>query len=927
MPPLATATPALSPVDFHLFTGLEVPDIITFVVSPQWCDRPQLYPRQATLLKVIFLRNDLLTDYDHLVIDEWEESFRRTGDNGIVPGIRQRMAALRLQGYEYFREVLLVLGRRAGKGYVSALAMAYVLWRFMAKGDPQKHYGIDRDKQMACFVYAGKKQQAVLNLWKDLIHIIRGGPCFAKYVSRPLGESLSVYAPHDFVRMRKLRDRGISTQLDMATFLIQPKEATLMSGRGPTAFMMGFDEMAHVVASSGSSRSAEEVYCLDPATKVLCADLIWRPISELEPGDKLVGFDEFAEPGKQRKLRESTVKAKWATRGEALRVHFDDGSSVVCSPNHRWFKVELSAKGEINNGKWIQAGYTTRIGSAGHPSHLKVGDHIRHIVDPWEVDDTRDGGWLAGILDGEGWVSSPKTSAFKVGIAQNPGLVLEKTKDLLKQHGFDFYQWNKHASRQTDCEQVEVRGIANVLRLLGQFRPERLLAKSAGSWQDKTPRGYTKFKTITEIEQLPEQDLIDIETTTKTFIAEGLVSHNSAATPALDQFKKDGFIIDPSSPWQMIGQFYANWKMCLEVDDKGEPEHPYMMFLQLASWEIYYDWETAHELPLLPDEFQGDLGEYIHEPKPGFIKLQGAFQEFDERMEKLEKANPETFKVERRSKWQAVTDSYLDPTKIAAMFDHDMPMVTEAKNLTTFYKGHADPSKVNDNFAVAIAHAETGEDGYIRCVFDYIHHWQPSEFPDHIIDYIELEDRLFDLVWGFKTDEFTFDQHNSAMPIQKLNQRVRKLGAPKRMMIFEQTATAPHNWERAEAFKVSLNQGWIKAPYYETAELELKFLQRKDTATMSKVVHQTTGPVIHDDVATTMMECVWKILGDQAASYTAGMLSDFKMGALAPGGFNAYARQEAQGNDVITKLRGSRGTAIRGGALNPARNPYRRGRR
>lgn len=648
--------PSLGPLDFHAWTGLEVPDPITFVLSPRWLNRPQLYPRQATLLKIIFLRNDLLTEYDHAVIDEWERSFRHTGDNGIVSGIRSRMEYLRSQGYRHFREVLLVLGRRAGKGYVSALAMAYVLWGFLAKGDPQEHYGVDRDKQLACFVYAGKKEQARENLWKDLVNVIQGATCFARYVHRPLGESLSVYAPHDFVRMKKLRDRGVYTDRDMASFLIQPKEATLMSGRGPAACMLAFDEMAHVVASSGSARSAGEVY----------------------------------------------------------------GSAV----------------------------------------------------------------------------------------------------------------------------------------------------------------------------------------------------------PALDQFKKDSFIIDPSSPWQQVGQFYENWQMCLAVDERGEPEHPYMMMLQLTSWDMYLDWEDAHLLPLFPEGHEGDLGEYAEGSYPALAPLRGAIQEYDERMAALERANPDTFAVERRSRWQSVVDAYLDPAKIAAMFDHSLEMTAHARNLTTFYKGAADPSIVNDHFAVAIGHAEEHEDGYLRCVFDYIHHWEPAEFDNHTIDYLFVTDRLFELVRDFGTDEFTFDAHNSAMPIQELRRRLRELRIPKRIEIFEKTPTAQTNWDRAECFKACLNQGWVVSPYYETAELELKFLQLKNG---NKVVHQDTGPVTHDDVATVMMEVVWTILGRQADALIHGALGDFKLAPMVPGGVNPYRRQEVP-EDVLSRLSPRRGAVVRAGGFNPARNPHRRGR-
>jgi hypothetical protein len=649
--------PTFSPLDFHLFTGLQVPDPITFALGERWLNRPQLYPRQATLLKVIFLREDLFTEYDYAVVQGWEESFRKTGNNGIVPDVLKRMRLLKSLGYFYFREVLLVLGRRAGKGYVSAIAMAYVMWRYMSKGDPQKHYGIDRDKQMACFIYAGKKEQARENLWKDLVNVIQGSTCFAPYMSKPLGESLSVYAPHDFVRMKKLRDRGIITERDMATFVIQPKEATLMSGRGPTSFMQGYDEMAHVV-NSGANRSAEEVY--------------------------------------------------------------------------------------------------------------------------------------------------------------------------------------------------------------------------------------------------------------------------GAATPALDQFKKDAFIVEPSSPWQMIGQFYTNWQHAIAIGEDGEPEYPELLMLQLASWEIYYDWEVAHQLPLFPEDFLGDLDEYVKEPHPQLQELQFAIQEYDDGMRKLEKSNPDTFKVERRSHWQATQDAYLDPDKITAMFRTDLEMRTEGI-LSVFYKGHADPASVNAHFGVAIAHMEDREDGFKRCVFDYIHHWSASDFPDNIIHYPTIGDHLFRLITGFKTDEFTFDQWNSIETIQRLMARVREEKIPKRIDIYEKTATNAHNWERAENFKVCLNQGWIEAPYYEQAELELRFLQLKN----GKVEKQDAGPVQTKDVADCLMEVVWTILGEQAHQWTKGALSNFKAGGTAPGGFDPYAREKKDENilGALSGLGRAQGALARGGGFSPARNPTANRRR
>jgi hypothetical protein len=592
----------LRPWDFTVWTGLDIPDPITFVTSPKWLDRAQIYPRQVTLLKVIFLREDLFTDYDYQVVGEWEDNFRRTGNNGIVPNILPRMRWLREMGYSWFREVLLVMGRRAGKGHISALAMAYVLWNYLAKSDPQKHYGVDRDKKLACFIYAGKKQQARENLWADLTNVILSGPCFTPYVSRPMGETLTVFAPGDFMKMRKRESRGIITAADQATFTIQPKEATMGSGRGPASFMQGYDEMAHQVSAGGAARSAEEIY--------------------------------------------------------------------------------------------------------------------------------------------------------------------------------------------------------------------------------------------------------------------------GAATPALDQFKKDAFIVEPSSPWQMIGQFYMNWEKCLEFDGNGDPTYPEMMMIQLTSWDIYEDWQHAHTMDLFPPDFLGDLKEYETEPHPRMMRLKGAIQEYDDAMKRLERANPETFAVERLSHWQATIDAYLDPRKIDNVFAQwrgETLQMNREGILSVFYKGHADPSLANANFGVAIAHPEQGDDGFTHCVFDYISHWDPADFPDSTIDYVQVEDELWDLIKDFKPDEFTFDQWNSASVIAQLKRKVYNHRFPKRVQIYEQTATVGHNWKRAENFKVAINQGWVHAPFYELAALELRFLQLKN----GKVEKQDTGPVTTKDVADcydcqmeVLTEHGWKLFKD-----------------------------------------------------------------
>jgi hypothetical protein len=652
---------SFDPTAIHqLFLGLEVPDPITFVVSPKYLNRPNLYPRQATLMKVFFLREDLFTAYDYQVVAEWDESYRTAKSSneqraaraaeladdpeadlaaevdGIMidaldqlreqallesnedaprmpltgsPDLLGRMRACKALGYQWFKEILLVMGRRAGKGHISAIAMAYVLWNYMAKGDPQEHYGVDRDKKLAALIFAGKRDQAKQNLWRDFVNVVTGGPCFAPYIADSLGEKLSVYAPNDFIRMEDMRRRGIKTAMDMASFHILPKESTVMAGRGPASFIIGFDEMAHVV-NSGANRSAGEVY--------------------------------------------------------------------------------------------------------------------------------------------------------------------------------------------------------------------------------------------------------------------------DASTPSLDQFGRDGFIVEPSSPWEMSGKFYDNWLRATQYEPDGTPTYANVMMIQLASWDIYLDWQIAHELPLFPEGFQGDNGEYADCEPPGFKPLKGAIQTFDEEMRKLEKADPDTFAVERRAQWATVLDAYLNPDKVESVFspwserpaEYGSPLIlpTTRGILAYTYKGHADPSSVNCRFGVALAHTEIDAEGRPHVVFDKIHYFDPADFPGHTIDYDEVEDWIWhEMIQPFAPDDFTFDQYQSVGSIQSLVKRTAKTRLPKKVNIWERTATNQINWKYAETFKAAINMGLVHAPEHEEGMLELKFLQKKPG--INRVDHPTIGPVQTKDIADAIMITTYALIGDWIEGY------------------------------------------------------------
>lgn len=296
-------------------TRSEVPDIIEFVTGPQWMDKPNLYPRQATMLKIITLRDDLFTDYDRRVIEEWTTGFRLRegvvadedtstmryeGDWGIPPDIYERIAYLKEHNYRWFRTVLAVIGRRGGKGHLGALLTAYVLWNYLAEPDPRVAFGVDDQKRLSCQVFAGKKGQAQANQWGDIAKFLTSAPCFMPFISKSTSDMLSLYSKADMLRAATTQ---MDTTMDMAAFEVVPKEASTMAARGPASFAQLYDEGAHMVAT-GVSRSMAEVW--ESATPALDQFGEWAWIYS--------GSSPWAMDGKFYELVQDTLSVDIVTR-------------------------------------------------------------------------------------------------------------------------------------------------------------------------------------------------------------------------------------------------------------------------------------------------------------------------------------------------------------------------------------------------------------------------------------------------------------------------------------------------------------------------------------------------------------------------------------------------------------------------------------
>lgn len=273
------------------------------------------------------------------------------------------------------------------------------------------------------------------------------------------------------------------------------------------------------IESGGLDAGFDIVYCVSPETLVLTSDLRWVKAEMLKAGDTLIGINEYPDQhkrGEKRRLLKSTIMNITVINQPRLQIYTDLGNIVV-SENHKFLYYSSHTGGYV----WQEA------------NKLKEGEQIRYCVTPWVTPhkcscNQWDDGWLAGIADGDGSLSFPsrnRRSGGQLGISQSTKYGFDKViESKLQTNGYEYYIGMSHKS---ECKYFYLTG-KHILRFLGQARPIRLLNKFNEILEQEKiglPQNPTYAK-ITKIEPIGMGPVVAIETSAKTLITNGFVSHN-----------------------------------------------------------------------------------------------------------------------------------------------------------------------------------------------------------------------------------------------------------------------------------------------------------------------------------------------------------------------------------------------------------------
>jgi hypothetical protein len=274
-------------------------------------------------------------------------------------------------------------------------------------------------------------------------------------------------------------------------------------------------------------KGRQQGMCFSPEMRVMNNKYQWIKIADIKVGDKLFGIEE--EPfttarnkkGHERKIKTSIVEAKIHLKKEAFEVQLSNRSKLIVTGEHRML---CQARGG-SEGEWRSI------------NKCIVGDSIRAFCDaPFDEIKTFEDGWFGGLLDGEGSIGSYKTSNPRLAFSQVDGLVLDRAKKYLRDNNIHYYELidrrksgisSKLGNKEVHCLRIDRR--SDMIKVLTKTQPIRLISKDV--FIDKSlPKSNSTFDAWVKIESIKsvgEIEVIDLQTSTKTYICEGLVSHNS----------------------------------------------------------------------------------------------------------------------------------------------------------------------------------------------------------------------------------------------------------------------------------------------------------------------------------------------------------------------------------------------------------------
>ncbi len=317
----------------------------------------------------------------------------------------------------------------------------------------------------------------------------------------------------------------LQTHLGKRYYFFNPKPADIE-----------IEDIAHALSlQCRFNGHCSEFYCPTLDQRILTADLNWVPAGEINVGDELVAFDEepfeLGSAGKRRRrFRPSVVTHADTAKVPTATLIMEDESHVSCSLEHPW----LVATKLSRNQKWMSTKDLMRDLSLGRKRYMhKFFDTWDNLQDSSDIERSWLSGWLAGMAEGEGFLSFGNRKGVQCGISQIEGDVFTRICTAMDELGFRYSIMKKGGTNLNVLSASPRGGWRSIAEMIGSIRSKRLIDKFTVGLTDGTFHKQLEGKgpplRIKMIIDNGDQEVRRLETSTHTYFCEGFGAHNSVA--------------------------------------------------------------------------------------------------------------------------------------------------------------------------------------------------------------------------------------------------------------------------------------------------------------------------------------------------------------------------------------------------------------
>ena len=281
--------------------------------------------------------------------------------------------------------------------------------------------------------------------------------------------------------------------------------------------------------------------CVAPDTKVLCADLEWRRADELTVGQKIVAFDEH-DVHYGRRYRTSDVEVVKKVVRDSVTVETALGEPITLSKKHpvlvRFPADKVGNRRDPETGRMMASdlGRPPRYRDCWEwvdAGDLAPGDNIAYLSDTWSKINSFDAGYIAAAFDGEGHLTRSGSNSLSLAFTQRFNPMLDRVMDILDRHGFKYNAYTVKRKDERDRYMTITigGGRPEIMRFLGTFdcvrvRRDLPLEELWEGVRFSIDRNV-QLSTVTSVTEVGEIDLISLQTSTRTLITNGYLTHNS----------------------------------------------------------------------------------------------------------------------------------------------------------------------------------------------------------------------------------------------------------------------------------------------------------------------------------------------------------------------------------------------------------------